>query len=145
MRRGGSAGQGLADGDRGDGRGDGRAVTIGAYLALFVLGLVQGLLGTFHYNTGTSPLAAILFDLAILVTCVLGSYGTRSTLGGALPAVGWFIVTVVLSSGNSGGSVLVSDAASGKWFLFGGAICAAGGAVIAAARWSRAARERRAR
>jgi len=68
--------------------GDTRAVTVGAYLALFLLGLVQTVIGTFQYGRGPAPMAAILFDLAILATCLLGSWGMRSALGGVLPAAG---------------------------------------------------------
>jgi hypothetical protein len=117
--------------------GDGPAVTVAAYVVLFVLGAVQGLIGTFQYSRGPGPVVAILFDLAILVTCVLGSWGMRSAAGAVLPAAGWLIVTLVLSSVSNDGSVLVADTTAGKWFLFGGALCAAGGAVIGFARWSR--------
>ena len=37
----------------------------------------------------------------------------------------------------SDGSVLVADTTQGKWFLFGGTICAAAGAVISFAKWTR--------
>jgi hypothetical protein len=74
---------------------------------------------------------------------VLGAAGMRTATGGVLPAVGWLIVTLVLSSAPAGGSVLIADSAAGKWFLFGGAICAAAGAVYAFARWSRASQQRR--
>jgi len=123
--------------------GDTRAVTVGAYLALFLLGLVQAVIGTFQYGRGPAPLAAILFDLAILATCLLGSWGMRSALGGVLPAAGWFLATLLLSSASPGGSVLVTNTAAGKWFLFGGAVSAAAGAVFAFARWSRASQARR--
>ena len=119
------------------------AVTVGAYLALFLLGLLQGLIGTFQHSRGPAPLAAILFDLGILATCVLGSWGMRTALGGVLPAVGWFIVTLILSSVPAGGSILITDSAAGKWFLFGGAVCAVAGALYSFARWSRASRDRR--
>ncbi len=121
---------------------DRRAVTVGAYLALFLLGLLQGLIGTFQYSRGPAPLAAILFDLGILATCVLGSWGMRSALGGVLPAVGWFVVTLLLSSVSAGGSVLITDTPAGKWFLFGGTLCAAAGAVWSFAVWSRVGRDR---
>lgn len=116
---------------------DGRAVTVAAYVALFVLGAVQALLGTFQYSRGPGPLAAICFDVAILATCVLGSWGMRTGLGGVLPAAGWLIVTLVLSTAPAGGSVLVTATVAGEWFLFGGALSAVGGAVYAFARWSR--------
>lgn len=124
-------------------RGDSAAVTIGAYVALFLLGLVQAVIGTFQYSRGPGPLAAILFDLAILATCVLGSWGMRTALGGVLPAAGWLLATLVLGSASAGGSILVTNTAAGKWFLFGGAVCAAGGGVYSFARWSRASQARK--
>ena len=120
------------------------AITVGGYIALFLLGMVQGLIGTFWYSGGPGVLLAVLFDAAILGTCVLGAWGMRTALGGVLPAIGWFVVTLVLSGNSAGGSVIVTDTAAGKWFLFGGSLCAAAGAVYAFMRWSRASREHRA-
>jgi Family of unknown function (DUF6113) len=129
----------------GSGRGAAaRAITVAAYVALFLLGALIGLIGTFQYSAGPAPLVAILFDVAILATCVLGSAGMRSALGGVIPAAGWILVTLVLSTNSAGGSILVTDTAAGKWFLFGGAVCAAAGAVYAFAVWSRPSREHRA-
>jgi drug/metabolite transporter (DMT)-like permease len=146
-----ASGQGPGGGDRGNGdrsrpaRQTPRGVTVAGYLALCLLGALLGLIGTFQYSQGPAPLAAILFDLAILVTCVLGSIGMRSALGGVLPAAGWFVVTMILSSSSAGGTVLVTDTTAGKWFLFGGAVCAAAGGVYAFAAWSKPSREHRAR
>jgi len=123
---------------------DRRWVVVGAYLALFLLGLLLALIGSFQFSRGPAPLVAILFDAGILVTCVLGSWGMRTALGGVLPAVGWFLVTLVLSSVPAGGSVVITNTSAGKWFLFGGAVCAAAGAVYAFAQWSRPSRDRRA-
>jgi hypothetical protein len=112
-----------------------RAVTIAGCLVLLVLGGVEALIGTFQYSRGPGSLVAICFALGILVTCVLGAWGMRTAAGGVLPAVGWFAVALLLGSSGRGGSVLVTDSTQGKWFLFGGALCAAVGAVIAFARW----------
>jgi hypothetical protein len=119
-------------------------VTVAAYVALFLFGAVIGLVGTFWYSVGPAPLAAILFDLAILAVCVLGSTGMRSALGGVLPALGWFVLTLVLSNTSGSGSILVTDTSAGKWFLFGGAVCAAVGGVYSFAVWSRPSRYHRA-
>lgn len=119
-------------------------VTAGGYVALFLLGLVQGLIGAFQYSRGPGVLAAVLFDALILVTCVLGARGMRTALGGVLPATGWFVITLLLTSNTAGGNVVVTNTAAGMWFMFGGAVCAAGGAVYAFARWSRPSRDRRA-
>jgi hypothetical protein len=127
----------------GDGTARRAAVTAGAYVALLLLGGVQGLVGTFQYSRGPGPLAAILFAVAIGATCVLGSWGMRAAPGGAIPAVGWVIVAVALTSVSRGGSVLVANTSAGGWFLYGGAVSAAAGAVYAFARWSRPRQERR--
>lgn len=117
-------------------------MTVAGYVALFLLGALLGLIGAFQFGRGPAPLIAILFDVAILASCVLGSRGMRTALGGVLPAAGWFIVTVVLTSRSAGGSVIVTNTPAGMWFLYGGAVCAAAGAVYAFARWSRPRRER---
>jgi hypothetical protein len=123
--------------------GSNTAVTDGAYVALFLLGAVQALIGTFQFSRGPGALLAICFDLAILATCLFGSWGMRTAAGGVAPAAGWFLVSVVFGTSSAGGSVLVTDSAAGKWFLFGGSICAAAGAIFAFAKWPRAGRSRR--
>lgn len=114
-----------------------------AYIALFLLGLLEGLIGSFQYSRGPVPVLPIVFALAIFATCALGARGMRSALGGVLPALGWFLVTLYLSNGTPSGSVVITDSTAGKWFLFGGALAAAAGAVTGFARWSKASRERR--
>ena len=123
--------------------GDGLVVMVGAYIVLFLLGAVEGLIGTFQYSRGPVPLVAVCLGLAMLATCMLGAWGMRSGAGGLLPAAGWFLTTLLLSSG-SGGSVLITNTTAGKWFLFGGAVFAAGGTVAAFALWSKASQARRA-
>jgi Family of unknown function (DUF6113) len=132
---------GAPDGDR-PGLGAGPAVKIGAYVALFLLGAVQALIGTFQFGRGPGSLVAICFALAILATCLLGAWGMRAAPGGVLPAVGWIALSLLLGTSTSGGSILVTDTTQGKWFLFGGTICAAGGAIISFAKWSRPRRRR---
>jgi hypothetical protein len=130
-------GQGEIRGGRKPETSGSRAITVAAYLALFLLGAVEGLIGTFQYSRGPTPLAPVCFAVAILVTCVLGSWGVRAAAGGVLPAAGWFVVAITLSSVSIDGSVLVADTTAGKWFLYGGAICAAAGALIGFALWAR--------
>ena len=120
--------------------GDGPVVRAAAYVALFLLGAVQALIGTFQYSRGPDSLVAMLFAAGILATCLLGSWGMHKAAGGVLPAAGWFGISIVLGLSTAGGSVLVADTAQGKWFLFGGAVCAAAGAVAACAWWGRRAR-----
>jgi hypothetical protein len=130
----GTGGRGQAGGPR---RHD-RLVAVAAYLALFLFGLLQGVIGGFQYSRGPGPLVAVLFDLAILVTCLLAAWGMRSPGGGLMPGAGWFVAAFVLATGTQGGSVLISNTTAGQWFLFGGAGCAAVGCILSYLRWSRA-------
>jgi hypothetical protein len=109
---------------------------------LLLLGVVQGLIGSFQYSRalGAVPVAALAFDLAILVTCVLGAWGMRRPLGALMPAVGWFVSSFVLATGTSGGSVVITNSTAGKWFLLGGSACAAAGVLVAFA-WSATTRK----
>jgi hypothetical protein len=111
--------------------GHNRVITAGAYLFLFLLGAVEALIGTFQYSRGPGILVPISFALGILVTSLFGGWGMRTAAGGLLPATGWFLVAIVLGLSSSGGSVLVTATSRGEWFLFGGAVCAAAGAILA--------------
>lgn len=135
----------ISDSGAGSRRGadTGPGVTAAAYAALTLAGAVQALVGSFFFDSGPGIVAALAFDALILLTCVLGAWGMRSALGGVLPAAGWFVVTLLLTSVSGDGSVIVTNTPAGQWFLFGGALCAAAGALVAAAVWSRGARQRR--
>jgi hypothetical protein len=114
-------------------RGGELAVRVTAYALLFVLGALEGLLGCFHYSgtLGPVPAAALAFAAAIFVTCVLAAWGMRTPTAGLMPAVGWFAAAFVLAMATPGGSVVITSTAPGKWFLYGGAACAAAGVVVA--------------
>jgi hypothetical protein len=114
-----------------------RAVTAAGYVVLFVLGALQGLIGSFQYSQSPAPLIAIVLDVAILVTCLLCGWGMRTFAGGLLPAVGWILASFIMSMGNAQGSVIITNTAAGQWYLYGGAFAAAAGAVTAFVRWSR--------
>ena len=105
---------------------------------LLLLGALEGLIGCFQYGRalGFFPVGAVAFAVAIGVTCVLGAWGMRRPLGGLMPAVGWFITSFVLAMGTPGGSVVITNTTAGKWYLFGGAACAAAGVVFGFVRWS---------
>jgi hypothetical protein len=117
---------------------DGPLVAVGGYTMLLVLGGFEAMIGSFQYSRalGTFPVAAVAFALAIGVTCVLGAWGMRRPLGGLMPAVGWFVASFVLSMATPGGSVVITNTAGGKWFLFGGSVLAIAGVVVGFVRWS---------
>lgn len=119
-------------------RSDAR-VKAGAYALLFLLGLLQGLIGCFQFGgtVGRVPLAAIGLCAALFATCVLGGLGMRTAAGAFAPAAGWFVASFVLSLPTSGGSVIVTNTAAGLWYLYGGAIVAVLAIVLAFTAWSR--------
>jgi hypothetical protein len=115
---------------------DSRAITAVIYAVLFVLGALQGLIGSFQYSQSPVPLVAIVLDLAIFATCVLGGWAMRSLGGGLFPAIGWLIASFVMSMGDSQGSVIITATTPGEWYLYGGALAAAVGAGAAFIRWT---------
>ena len=107
-------------------------VTVGAYGVLFLLGLVQGMIGSFQYSrtAGPVPVAALVCCAAILATCLLGAWGMRSVSGAIVPAMGWIIASFVLSMPVSNGSVIIANTTPGKWYLYGGALSVAIAVVL---------------
>src|SRR5450755_5101891 len=107
-------------------RGTQPVLTGGVYLVLFVLGAVEGLIGSFQYSrmAGSVPLAAIAFCLALLVTCLLAGWGMRSVSGALVPAIGWLIASFVLSMPVANGSVIITASTPGEWYLYGGTLSA---------------------
>jgi hypothetical protein len=113
---------------------------VAAYAALFVLGVLQGLVGCFHFShtLGSVPAASLAFCALILVTCVAGAAGMGTPMGGVLPAIGWLAVSFVLTLPTAAGSVIVTNTTAGEWYLYGGAACAAVGVVAGfRQRWRR--------
>jgi len=109
---------------------------VAAYVLLFLLGAMQGLIGCFEFShsLGSVPVAALGFCALILVTCVLGGMGMRSGFGGLVPAIGWLAASFVLTLPTAAGSVIVTNTTAGKWYLYGGAVCAGVG-IAASFRW----------
>ena len=102
-------------------------VSGGAYSLLFLLGLAEGVLGSFQYSRaviGHVPLSAIGFALAIFLTCGLAGWAMRGMPGALFPALGWFVASFGLAMPNAGGSVIIANGSAGEWYLYGGATCA---------------------
>ncbi|SRR5579871_6341483 len=103
----------------------------GAYLVLFVFGVVQGMMGSFLYagTAGPVPVAAIGFCVLILVTCLLAAWGMRSAGGALAAALGWIAASFALAMPVSNGSVVITDTTPGKWYLYGGTVAALAGVL----------------
>ena len=106
-----------------------RLLTGAAYAALFLAGAVQGLIGSFQYSRN-APLGAIVFCVVLLATCLLGAWAMRSVSGALCPAIGWIIASFVLFMPVSSGSVIITNAAAGKWYLYGGTVSALGAIAL---------------
>jgi hypothetical protein len=114
-------------------------VTGGVYGVLFLLGAIEGMIGSFQYGrmAGTVPVAALAFCVAILATCVFGAWGTRSAWGALMPAVGWIIASFELSQRVANGSVIIADTTPGRWYLYGGTVSVLLGMAVPFGRWLR--------
>jgi hypothetical protein len=108
---------------------------VAAYVALFVLGAMEGLIGSFQFShsLGRVPVASLAFCALILATCLLGRAGMGTAPGGVAAA---FVLTLPTAAG----SVIVTNTTAGVWYLYGGAVCAAVGVV--ASFWYRPRRPR---
>jgi len=115
-------------GQTGQRRGRG---AVAAYVSLFLLGVMQGLIGCFQFGHSLAgvPVMSLAFCALLLVTCVAGAVGMGTALGGVLPAIGWMAASFVLTLPTAAGSVIVTNTTAGKWYLYGGAACAAMGIV----------------
>ena len=119
------------------GGGRGLLVTGGAYAVLFLLGAVEGTIGSFQYlhTAGPVPLAALAFCAALLVTCLLAGWGMRAVSGALVPAMGWIIASFVLSMPVANGSVVITATSPGEWYLYGGTVSVVLGVGISFGSW----------
>ena len=113
-----------------------------AYGVLFLLGVMEGLLGCFQFShvIGPVPVAALAFCVVIFATCLLAGLGMDSPMGALVPAFGWFLTSFVLTMPTAAGSVIVTNTTAGKWYLYGGAASAGLAVVLTFAlerRWGR--------
>jgi hypothetical protein len=117
-------------------------VAVGVYGVLFVLGAVEGTIGSFQYSrtAGAVPLAALAFCVALLVTCLLAAWAMRAVSGAFVPAIGWIVASFVLSMPVSGGSVIITASTPGEWYLYGGTVSAV---IAVAASFGRSIRTAR--
>jgi Family of unknown function (DUF6113) len=104
-------------------------VTAGAYVALLLLGAVEGAIGSFQYSL-LAPVAAILFCAGIFVTCLLAAWGMGSITGAFVPAIGWIAATFILSQPVASGSVIIANSSAGKWYLYGGMLSVAAALLV---------------
>ena len=106
-----------------------RTLTALGYLALFVLGALQGLIGSFQYGRPPAPLIAIVLALIIFATCAGCGWGVGTFGAALLPALGWILASFILAMPRPNGSVVITASAAGEWYLYGGALACAAGCV----------------
>ena len=112
-------------------------VTVGVYAILFVLGAVEGVIGSFQYSrtAGSVPVAALVCCAAILATCLLGAWAMGSVSGALMPGMGWIIASFVLSMPVANGSVIITNTTPGKWYLYGGTVCVVAAVAASSGSW----------
>ena len=117
-------------------RGTRWLLSAGVCGVLFLLGLVEGMIGSFQYarTVGPVPVAALVCCAVILATCLLGAWAMHSVTGAILPGMGWVIASFVLSMPVSNGSVIITNTTPGKWYLYGGTLSVAVAVVLSFAR-----------
>jgi Family of unknown function (DUF6113) len=122
----------------------GTLFTVAVYGMLFVLGLVEGVIGSFQYSwtAGPVPAAALACCAVLLATCLLGAWATRSVSGAFAPAAGWMLGSFVLSLPVSNGSVIITNTAAGRWYLYGGTLSAVAAVAVSFGVWIRGTRTR---
>jgi hypothetical protein len=108
-----------------------RTVTAVGYVMLFLLGVFQGLVGSFQYSQSPVPVIAIILAVIIFATCLVCGWGLGTFTAGLLPAVGWILASFVLAMPRPNGSVIITATAAGEWYLYGGALACAVGCVAA--------------
>ena len=119
----------VAVGGRTAGKGTGLLLTGAAYAVLFLLGAAEGLIGSFQYSRA-APAAAIGFCVLLLATCLAGAWAMRSVTGALVPAAGWMLASFVLAMPVSAGSVIITNSAAGKWYLYGGSAIAVAAVLL---------------
>ena len=114
--------------------------TVAVYVVLFVLGAVEGVIGSFQYSAmaGSVPVAALVCCVVLLATCLLAAWAMRSVSGAFAPAAGWLVASFVLSLPVSSGSVIITNTTAGQWYLYGGTLSAAIGVAASFGPWIRA-------
>ena len=117
--------------------GQGLLATGGIYGVLFLLGAVEGVIGSFQYlrAAGSVPLGALAFCVALLVTCLLAGWAMRAVSGALVPAMGWIITSFVLSMPVGNGSVVITATSPGEWYLYGGTVSVVLGVGISFGSW----------
>ena len=115
------------------GKGTRTLFNVAVYGMLFVLGAVQGVIGSFQYSrmAGPVPVAALVCCAVLLATCLLGAWAMRSVSGALAPAAGWILAAFLMSMPVSNGSVIITNTAGGRWYLYGGTVTAVAGALLA--------------
>ena len=114
------------------GKGTRTLFTVAVYGMLFLLGVVEGVIGSFQYSwmAGPVPVAALVCCAVLLATCLLGAWAMRSVSGAPAPAAGWILAAFVMSMPVSNGSVIITNTAAGRWYLYGGTVTAVAGVLL---------------
>src|SRR5260370_42168300 len=94
-----------------------RAYNAAVYTVIFVLGVAEGVIGSFQYGQSPAPLVAMLLDVLMFATCVRCGWGIM-TFGGALaPAAGWILAPFFRAMGHPQGPGIIPHPTAGHRYL----------------------------
>lgn len=104
------------------------AIAGAAYGMLLLLGVVVGVYGAVYHaslSVWRVPVGALVAVAAVFLVCRAAGLLLRTRPAALLPAVGWLVAVVALSSRRPEGDLLITGSAGGYVLLFGGAVAAA--------------------
>lgn len=93
-----------------------------AYGMLFVLGMVAGVVGGFSQDwyIGEVPISAIVWVVVLFVLCLGAGRLMRTKLAATCLAIGWLLVSMVLSMKLAAGDLVIQGDLAGVVYLYGG-------------------------
>lgn len=103
---------------------------VGTGVALVLLGAVLGVVGSFLNDTAPHilgvgvPVGVVLAVVGNGLSGLLGTRGTGSRLGGALPGIAWFTVVLLFGSLRPEGDLIVTGNGHGVAFIVLGGLAA---------------------
>ncbi|MFC4058319.1 DUF6113 family protein [Planomonospora corallina] len=113
-----------------------RALAAAVYAALFLLGLLMGLLGGFQHSwyIRPVPVSALAWVAGLFAVCHGAGRAMRGRGAAVAPAVGWAAVTMLWLGVRPEGDLVIADDLSGYVYLYGGLLAALAGVLTVPAR-----------
>jgi hypothetical protein len=106
-------------------RGTGVVITASAYVMLFVLGVVYGVVAGLEHSWGVGdfvPPIPIVLSVVLFVLLYGAGRLMGTKLGAFVPGMGWMLTSLLFSVKMPAGDLIVAADVPGYWYLVGGAV-----------------------